>query len=51
MIPQHRLSNLNLSSIAATPAIAADGILKLGPSICYCQALLRVRRAILCLGV
>jgi len=51
MIPQHRLYNLNLSSIAATPAIAADGTLKLGPSMCYCQALLRVRSAILCLGM
>jgi hypothetical protein len=51
MIPQHLLYNLNLSSIAATPAIAADGTLKPGPSICYCQALLRVRSAMLCLGV
>lgn len=37
MIPQHLLHNLNLSSIAVTPAIAADGTLKPGPSMCYCR--------------
>ena len=51
MIPQHLLHNLNLSSIAVTPAIAADDTLKPGSSMCYCQALPRVRSAMLCLGV
>ncbi len=51
MISQHLLHNLDLSSIAVTAAIVADGTLKPGPSMCYCRALPRVRSAILCLGV